>query len=159
VFEEIVRSKVKERRDADDRLRLRRQVETLLPQISASAKKIAANTTTYFPNTVAMYTLGTAKKLQKDLADLSTAYNGITTPQWAIVGSIPDRSAMDGFLNATGSAITTALSCFEGDDDADHMTEPDGVSLLDTLKAIRDAVTAFAAQMDAVHARLFPALT
>lgn len=153
VFEEVVRAKMQERRDAEERFRLTVQLEAMLPRLVNSANAITGDEYN-FPKSDSDLTQGLALALDEKLAKLREDYGRLTIDQWAIVRSVQDRQTADTALERAAAQMAAIL---EGYPDEDPDTLPvDGAEALKSLQAVESRLKQFAKKIEEIQQRLFP---
>lgn len=153
VFEEIVREKVQQRREEEERLRLTEEVRSILPSLASSAQAIVGDDE-LLPKTeiaASTYRRNQAVELSDALEKLREGYRGLTTEHWAIIRSVRDRAVADETLEEISTQIRGVL------DDFDEEGNPnDGTRMYDGLTALNAALGRFKGKIEEIRIRMAP---
>jgi hypothetical protein len=99
VFEEIVRSKIKQRREEEQRLRWLDQARTTLAGVETSTDTALADKDGLL-QAVTTFKKANAEKVQGSINGIQDEYNRMTTDHWAVIpNSVSLRQAADNALN------------------------------------------------------------
>lgn len=105
VFEEIVRAKLQERREWEQRMRWTDQSRSLLTGVSNSVDTIKANKDG-LDEAIASFDKTNAENVNKTILALQEDYNRMTTDNWSVItGSVTFRQAAD---NSLKTIVTNA---------------------------------------------------
>lgn len=133
VFEEIVRSKIKQRREEEQRLRWLDQARTTLAGAAASAATALTDKDGLLQS-VTTFKKTNAVKVQDSINGIRDEYNGMTTDHWAVIpDSVSLRQAAD---NALNTAVENAQKLVDLFPESGTSPGSDDIkNLLDGLKA------------------------
>jgi hypothetical protein len=147
VFDEIVRAKLQERREAEKRLRLTEEARAILQgQVTASTNMLgAADLLSAVPSTEnkdkAAALLATANRLKED-------HDSLTNDHWAMGRSVADRATADTRIAAALARIKDLCAFFTA---GTGPAEP-----ADLLTAIKSELTGYKAAIGVVLSKLPP---
>lgn len=151
VFEEIVRSKMQDRRDWEERQRLTDQTEALLPGLINSADAIRTDESLFSTEAGTGYKPENAVALQDNLLKLQESYGTLATDHWAIIGSVRDREITDSAMNGSIDKARQIVSNF---DEEGNMAEIDAGYALS--EGIKSDLQRFSDKLGEIKDALFP---
>lgn len=156
VFEEVVRAKVQQRREDEERLRLTEQVNAILPALSSSAQAILDD-----PNklpdsdvSVSSYQRASAVELQDALTRLQEDYGALTTEHWTIIRSVQDREVADAALADAVERTRQILGGYPDESPDAYPSDTDVTTGL--LSALAADLGRFQTKIDEIRERLAP---
>lgn len=149
VFEEIVRAKVQERKDEEQRLRWTKQSKSRLGTVAANTTAVLAD-----KNGLAKGTVGFKKEnataIQDAVNKIQEEYNGLTTDHWSVItDSVEIREAADNALNTVSGDVQKLVDSFPEDGSL-----PEDTSVKDLLAGIKTACETLKAKVDALLAKI-----
>lgn len=98
VFEEIVRAKIKERREFEQRARWRDQSIAIMSTVAGAAQNLIGDAAK-LPDLATNYARDTAVALQDALKKLSEEHGRLSTDHWAVIDSLGDRTIVDAAMD------------------------------------------------------------
>jgi hypothetical protein len=117
VFEEVVRAKIQERRDWEQRMRWTDQARGILASVAGLIQPILSLTTG--DNRIKDGVQGNKDKvaqLQSDLSSLKENYGQLTTNHWSVIQNVSDRQAAGTALTGAVNQATALHDLFETED-------------------------------------------
>lgn len=112
VFEEVVRAKLKERRDWEQRMRWTDQARSILTTVANTAYSIKTDKSG-LAESAESFAKGNADNVWNAVVNLQDEYNRMTTDNWAVItGGVQLREAADNTLNAIKSSAQKLVDLF-----------------------------------------------
>lgn len=146
VFEEIVRAKVQQRKEEEQRLRWLDQARTILTGAVNSTGSILDDGEG-LGKSAAMFKDTNAAKVQESILGLKDDYNQMTTDHWAVIpGSVTLREAAD---NALKNAVDGARQVVDY-----YPDEPGDVDIADLLTNVKNALTEFKDKIESIREKI-----
>lgn len=161
VFEEIVRAKLKERRDWEERMRWTDQARGILSTTAGLATPVLEATSDKAADPIKGNTLkkenkAKVTKLQSDLAALQENYGQLTTNHWSVIQNVNDRRAADAALGTALSKAAAIAGLFE---DPDETKTIESEELQPLLNELYNAMKEFSARSTEMLKRVAAAMT
>lgn len=156
VFEEVVREKVQQRREEQERLRLTEEVRSILPTLVSSARTILTDGERLPKSDVAASTYRRAKaiELSDALEKLQEDYRGLTTEHWAIIRSVRDREVADEALEDASVRLRQILANY--DEELPEAQPADTTAMFESLQALAAALGRFRDKIEEIGVRMTP---
>lgn len=142
VFEEIVRAKVQERKDWEQRMRWTDQARSILTGVSNSVNTTLADGNG-LGESINMFGKDNADKVQNSVLNLQDDYNRMSTDHWAVItGSVRLREAADNTMKSIIENTQKLADAYAGD------TTPVGTDIEPFINALKDDLGAFKGNID-----------
>ena len=156
VFEEVVREKVQQRREEQERLRLTEEVRSILPSLSSSAQTLLADDEVLPKTEVAAstYRRGEAVELSDALEKLQEDHRGLSTEHWAIIRSVRDREVADEALADASTRLREILANY--DEELPEAQPADTTAMFESLQALAAALGRFRDKVEEIGVRMAP---
>ena len=148
VFEEIIRAKLQERKEWEQRMRLIDQSRSILGSVLGSADSITTDEEG-LDKLIAEFKKDHAARVHDAVLNLQDEYNQLTTDHWAVIkNSVRDREAADIALNSAIEKVQQIVDYYPD--------EPKDVSLEDLLDALKNHLETFKLKINDIQEKLPP---
>lgn len=142
VFEEIVRAKVQERREWEQRMRWTDQARSILTGVSNSVDTTLADGNG-LGKSINLFGKDNADNVQNSILSLQDDYNQMSTDHWAVItGSVRLREAADNKMKSIIENTQKLVDAYAGD------TTPAGTDIQPFINALKDNLGAFKGNID-----------